>query len=481
SPLRITLSGEEAFGALSARVEGNFDLDATMVSTTRLADLNGARGLGITLGEISVDVSGTDVTVDLSNAHTVDDVATTLEAAIQTVSPTASISIDPATENRFEVVPGLGFVVTISDLVGSTTAADLGLDGVYGAAGGPGADIDPKLTEQTLVTSLTGVAAPLGTIRIANAGQTRDLDLSGATNVQDIINAVEALNLGVRVEIADGGDRLNFINELSGGEMSIGEVGGGVTATQLGVRTLAAWTRLEDFNGGLGVQIRSGSVDPVTGLPDPAADLDFRITVSDGSTIDVDLAGAQTVQDILDAVNNAATVAGTAVTASLATDGNGIRIVDGTVGVGDLSVEALNGSFAGNDLGIVGSTTGAILISEDRATVAVESVFSHLMSLRDALLSNDERGITLAADKFEADVSRLAEARANVGVRSRRVSDAVDREEDLRIQDMSLRSQVQDLDYTEASLRFTTLQQQLQAGLLTAQQVTSLSLLDFLS
>ncbi len=45
---------------------------------------------------------------------------------------------------------------------------------------------------------------------------------------------------------------------------------------------------------------------------------------------------------------------------------------------------------------------------------------------------------------------------------------------------MALRSQVQDLDYTEAAIRFTTLQQQLQAGLLTASQVTSMSLLDFL-
>ena len=103
------------------------------------------------------------------------------------------------------------------------------------------------------------------------------------------------------------------------------------------------------------------------------------------------------------------------------------------------------------------------------------------MDLRGALLADDERGITFAAERFEADISRLAEARAEVGVRSRRISDAVLRQEDLRIQDMALRSEIQDLDYTEASLRFTTLQQQLQAGLLTARQALSLSLLDFLT
>jgi len=262
--------------------------------------------------------------------------------------------------------------------------------------------------------------------------------------------------------------------------MSVAEVAGGLTATELGVRTFATWTRLDDLNDGRGIQIRSGSVDPITGLPDPAADIDFRIDLKDGSALDVDLAGAQTIGDVLDAITAAAAVASLPVTATLAADGNGITITDATVGTGDTSVTAQNGSFAAEDLGMVGSTGGATLTSEDRATVAVESVFTHLLRLRDALLTDDERGITLAAEKFDRDISGLAEARANVGVRSRRVATAVLREEDLRIQDMALRSQVQDLDYTEASLRFAMLQQQLQAGLITAQQVTSLSLLDFL-
>jgi len=237
---------------------------------------------------------------------------------------------------------------------------------------------------------------------------------------------------------------------------------------------------IDDLNNGLGIQIRTGSVDPVTGLPDPASDLDFEIELKDGSILDVDLAGAETIGDVLDAITAAATVAALPVTATRAADGNGITITDATVGVGPTAITALNGSFAAEDLGMIGSTGGATLTSEDRATVAVESVFTHLVRLRDALLTDDERGITLAAEKFDADISGLAEARANAGVRSRRVANAVNREEDLRIQDMALRSQVQDLDYTEAALRFATLQQQLQAGLITAQQVTSLSLLDFL-
>jgi len=480
NPINITLSGEDAFGALSGRVSGNFDLDPTLTSNTRLVDLNGARGLGVTLGELNIDVGGTMSTLDLSNAHTVDDIAEMLQAEIQLTDPGATVTIS-AGGDGFEIT-GNSVTITITDLTGATTAADLGLDvaGGFPAGGGVGNDIDARVTDQTLVSSLPGLTQPLGTIRLSNGGQVRDLDLSTVTTVRDLKNAVEGLGLGIRVQIADAGDRLNFINELSGGQMSVGEVAGGLTATELGIRTFAAWTRLEDLNNGLGIQIRTGSVDPVTGTPDPASDIDFQIALKDGSTLDVDLAGAETIGDVLDAITAAAAIAALPVTATLAADGNGITITDATAGVGATEITALNGSFAAEDLGMLGSTGGATLTSEDRATVAVESVFTHLLRLRDALLTDDERGITLAAQKFDADISGLAEARANVGVRSRRVATAVNREEDLRIQDMALRSQVQDLDYTEASIRFATLQQQLQAGLITAQSVTSLSLLDFL-
>ncbi len=473
--LPITVSGEDAFGALSSRVQGDHDLDPEMVSDTRLDDLNGARGLGITLGSINVDVDGTDISVDLTEAHTVQDIVDTLQAAIQAEDPGATVQIDPATQNRFEILPGAG-PITITDQATDSVAADLGLNTTFPLlGGGTGADVDPKLTEHTLISSLPGVA--LGTIRLSNMNVSRDLDLSGLTTIQEIMNAVDGLDMGIRVEIADSGDRLNFINELSGSAMSIGEVAGGTTATQLGVRSFDDDTLLADFNAGLGVNIRTGSLDPVTGLPDPAADLDVLITTRDGASFSVDFAGAVTVDDILDDINAAS--AGT-VTAALATDGNGIELTDNTVGAGTFSVEAINGSFAAEDLGILASTTGATLTGDDCATVAVESIFTHLMALRDALEGNDERGIILAGEKLEADISRSAETRAKVGVRTRRISDTVIRNEDLQIQDQGLRSEMQDLDFTDAALRFSLLQQQLQAALTTASSITNMSLMDFL-
>ncbi len=479
----VTMSGEAAFGSLSSRVKGDTDLDPLLTLDTRLADLDGGLGKGVARGSFNVDIDGSDVTVDISAAHTVQDVIDALEAAIQTVDAGASVTIDAASGNSLRVTPSAGVTVTISDLGTDGTAADLGLAGVFtGPGGGAGSDLNPRLTENTSLAALRNVTYPLGTIRLQNAGQSRDLDLSGAETVRDVINAVAGLNIGIRVEIAESGDRLNFINELSGGEMSIGEVGG-VTATELGVRSLNGSTRLSDFNDGRGVSMKTGSVDPITGLPDPAADFDFRVTLKDGRSFDVDLEGVETVDDVLANINAAATAAGITVpaefSAGLVATGNGIELTDNTVGT-TTSVTALNGSFAAQDLGILGSTTSATLTGEDRAKVAVDSVFSHLISLRDALRANDERGITLATEKLDADIARAAEARATVGVRSRRVSDGVDREEELQLQDLSLKSQLQDLDYTEAAVRFASLQQQLQAGLMTTSQISRLSLLDYL-
>jgi flagellin-like hook-associated protein FlgL len=301
--------------------------------------------------------------------------------------------------------------------------------------------------------------------------------------VRDLMNAVEALGIGVRIEIAESGDRLNAKNELSGGILSIEELSGGTTATELGIRSFHTSTLLADFNQGRGVGQVSGKSDPLTGLPDPTLNTDFRVTVKDGRSFDVDIDGATTVQDILDAINSAAAAAGLTVAefaADLASSGNGIALTDTTVGT-TTSVTDLNDSSAAFDLGILGSTSGATLTGEDRATVAVESVFSHLMALRDALLANDEGGIAFATERLDDDISRAVEARADIGVRARRIEDATTLEEDLGVQDESLRSQIRDLDYTAAAVRFTNLQQILQAGYQTTAATQRLSLLDFLS
>ena len=481
----VTIAGDKVFGALSARIEGDRDLDPDASAETLLSDLGGARGLGVRPGPISITVDSVPIEVDLSGAITVEDVRSTLEAAIQTLDPGATIDIDPTSGDRFQVTGSAGTSIVIEDSDANTAAADLGLVGTFiGGTPTLGEDLQPRLTWNTGMAALDGVTVPLGTIRLENGGQVRELDLSGVNTIADLRNQVELLDIGVRVELGESGDRISFKNELSGGSLAISEVSGGVTATQLGIRSFAGSTRLDDFNDGRGVGIVSGSVDPVTGAPDPSGDVDFSVGLHDGRSFNVDLTGAETVQDVLDALNAAAEAAGITVPgefdAGLAADGNGIELSDLTVGAADLQVTAQNGSAAAGDLGILGSSDGATLAGEDRAMVAVEGVFGHLKALRDALMADDESGIAFATQRLEADIARTIEARAEVGVRARRVEDAVSREADLRVQDLSLKSTLQDLDFTDAAIRFSQLQQQLQAGLTTAGQITSLTLLDFL-
>jgi flagellar hook-associated protein 3 FlgL len=481
--LRITMGGDEAYGALSARVEGFADLNPGLTPTTRLSDLAGARGQGIAKGSLTVTVNAVQIDVDLSEADTIGDVTSALQAAIAAQDPGATVAISSTDPSRLAITPSAGVTITVADPSVAAMAADLGLVGTYppGTAT-DGLDLDPRLTEFTELSSMGGLTLPLGTIRIQNAGQTRLVDLSSATTAGDLMRLVAETNIGVRLEIAESGDRFNMRNELSGASMSVEEVSGGTTATQLGVRSFHGTTLLADFNDGRGVGNVSGNSDPLTGLPDPSLNTDFRVTVKDGRSFDVDLDGAETVQDVLDAINAAAAAAGLTpaeFTASLKTDGNGLALADATVGT-TTSVTGLNNSTAAEDLGILGSTSGATLAGSDRATVAVDSLLTHLISLRDALKANDEAGITFATSRLDADLSRAVEARADVGVRARRITDAITREEDLTVQDQSLRSQVADTDVTEAAVRFSNLQQALTAGYQVTARTQELSLLDFL-
>ena len=478
----ITISGADAFGALSTRIEVSTDLQPQLTLETRLSDLGGAQGQGVALGmiELTMQPSGEVYSVDLAGCHTIGDVIDRFSEIAD-----VTIAIDPISSLGFNVTPPVGQSLVISQ---GPAAADLGLIGTFDdPAGTVGQGLDPRISAQTDLASLGGLSLPLGSIEITNLGQTHQLDLSSAQNVGDLIDLVAALDIGVRMEIADSGDRLNVVNQASGSQMSIGMFEGDQTVEMLGIRSLTSSTLLSDFNNGMSIGIVSGSLDATTGEPDPAANMDFRINLANGESFEVDLTGCLIVGDVLNAVNQAALDAGVLVPdefeASLVSEGNGFRFIDQTAVIGQISIEPLNGSTAIGDLGFkVGDGEGgsASLSSSDRATVAVESTFTHLMALRDALEANDERGISLATQKLETDLDRLIEVRAVVGVRSQRVSATTTRQEDLVIQYASMRSELEDLDYTEASIRFATLQQQLQAGLLTTGQLASMSLLDFL-
>lgn len=498
----ITLGGESALGGTSARVRGSADLDPQLTADTRLADLAGARGLGVTPGTIDLSVNGEPgVRIDLTSADTAGDVADAITAALRAYEADHGVVIlGPG---------GVGFSggaftidlvggpdapeVTFAEVGGGVTAQDLGLTGAFSSTSPAGQDTAPRLTWRTPVSTLSGLGGPLGSIRLTNLGRSAVIDLSGAETLEDVRNLIQGADLGVRVEINADGTGIDVLNEVAGGQaqaMSIEEVAGsGSTAARLGIRTLTFDTLLADFNDGRGVRIANGGTDPTTGLPDPARDVDFVITLGDGRTISVDLRPEDiiSVRTLVDRINAQAAAQGVNVPAEFRaglTDGpNGVSLIQNPGLGGPVTVAMANNSPAAEDLGLLSGSYDAATgnyRAEDRARVRVDSLFTALIDLRDALLANDTFGITLAGEKLEAVSERLTEARALVGARGARVDAAVRRTEDLVVLDEKMRSDLRDLDYAEASVRFGKLQLQLNAGLQVAAIAQSRTLLDYL-
>ncbi len=178
-------------------------------------------------------------------------------------------------------------------------------------------------------------------LEIVNAGVTHVVDFSAAQTVEDLLNSMNRAETGVRAQINQAGNGIDIRSRISGADFQIGEHGG-VTAEQLGVRSLSASTRLVNLNHGRGVQQADGT--------------DFIIQRRDGTELNIDLDGATTIGDVLDLINNHPQNSdpATRVVARLARNGNGIELInDGPAGTNALVVKRVPQGQAAQDLGFI--------------------------------------------------------------------------------------------------------------------------------
>jgi flagellar hook-associated protein 2 len=481
------------------------DLNPELTLDTKLDEVMGARGLAIERGEIGVSINGGDlIRVDLSGADTMRDVLASINGAIRqyeadnaaTVLGAGGVSVSG---DAISMDVAVGNTVEFADLSTGVTAQDLGLSGVsFSSTTAAGGAMDARLSWRTPVSAMAGLTGALGSLRISNAGRTATVNLSGATNLGDVRSLIEGAELGVRVKINDAGTGIDLVNELStesSRSLSVSEVaGGGSTATMLGIRSLTSSTRIADFNFGAGVEIVDNVTNPVTGAVDPALSSDLVIVLGNGAgtrlTVDLRPQDMTDVGTVLARINSqiqaglaAAGLPGTALTAGLSATTNGISLTQDASFTGAIRVEKLNNSAAAEHLGLTTGTYdggSATLTGEDRAKVRVESLFTHLMDLREALRTNSVNGIRLAAEGIEESIGSLSELRGLVGSYVQRVESAAEREVDRQTMDLAVRSELRDTDYAEASVRFSLLQTQLQAGLQATSAAGRLSLLDYL-
>ncbi len=158
-------------------------------------------------------------------------------------------------------------------------------------------------------------------LRIVQGEEVANVDLTAATTVGEALAAIklqtEAAGVHVLADITEDGTGLTIRGRVSGVDFSIGEAGG-TTAADLGVSTLPATTRLEDLNGGAGI--------PTGPLPDGPGPL--VITRRDGTDVSVNLSAAETIEDVLAAIN---LVEPGVLTARLSDAGNGITLADAQI------------------------------------------------------------------------------------------------------------------------------------------------------
>ncbi len=460
----FTISGMEFFSAVSTEVQGWSDLDQALTLDTRIADLAGATGQGISLGRVLVTNGPTSSEIDLSGAATIGDVIDRLNAEmpppLQAALTTTGIQIVPA---------GLGPAqITVTDVEGGSSATDLGIfsnDPLPVVLGG---DLNPRLTPRTTLASLyasTGVSLADGII-ITNGGQTATIDFSGAETLEDVMNRIDQADVGVLVEINDDGTGLNVRSRISGATLTIGE-NGGTDATELGIRSMFGGTRLADLNQGRGVATVEGD--------------DFRITTADGTSIDVDLDALDLTTATLDdlvALLNAQ--GGGAITAGLTSSGNGLTITDNTAGAGTLSISKLNLSPAIDDLGLNAESVGGVLLGEDVNGAVVDGPFAALIALRDALEADDTRAIDAAAERVASALTGMQRIQGQLAAKAQSMLARETRLESERTAAELLLSDVRDTDMTEALVSFQQLQTALQANMQTAGPIMSLSLLNYL-
>lgn len=326
-------------------------------ASTALSAVNDGRGIRkASVGnDIAITAGGTTYNIALSSAKNLGDVFDLIKTG---TSGAVTASIDPGS-NGIKLT-GSG-TITVADLGDSKAATDLGIAGTGSGtiSGGP---ILAGINT-VLVSSLNGGSGfNLGSIQITNAaGVGATVNLSGATNVQDVLDRISNSGINVKADLNASGNGIQVTDSSGGtvGPLTIAE-SGGTTAADLGLLGTAAagtntisganlqrqWvtqnTLLSDYNGGKGVSPGS-----------------FQITSSKGTTATINLATGTkfTLGDVINDIN----ARGIGVTASINAHGDGLLLTDTAGGGLKLKVQDLDGTSA-SDLNIAGTSTNGTTI-----------------------------------------------------------------------------------------------------------------------
>jgi flagellar hook-associated protein 2 len=330
-------------------------------SQTLLSQLNG--GQGVQSGEFRItDGSGQSAVINTSDAVTLDDVVNDINSA-------GNISVKASLTDTGIVLTdtsGGSGQLQVQDLSGGTAAQSLGIAGsgtgsIIGSAinyigndtplsslndgRGVNAGDANALTYSTPISELNdgnGISTASGTTDFKvtlSSGKTFSVSVGAAQDLSDVIADINSAGgTSISAQISTSGQGLELTDNSGGtGTFSVTAVNGSQAAADLGI-------------------LGSSTDGVITGSA--ISTPDFQVTLASGASYDVSLGSAQTVGDLLSAINT--DTDGNA-TASIAANGQSIQIVDNTSGTGTFGISNVNGSTAATDLGIAISGTGGIL------------------------------------------------------------------------------------------------------------------------
>ena len=355
--------GSHIFGALSAQVLGSADLTPITARDTRLADLHG--GEGIFKGRIAVSDGTNTSIVDLSLAETLGDVADLIQASppqgrtlnVRVTSEGLFIDIDDTPSTN----------LTIREVSGGTTAADLGILQTFSAGNGPiiGTDLDPRLIPTTSLVNILGVRASAS---LNSAGQNNGILFEAST--------LGPANNGVAIQYVDD-SKLQAAPGLTAGNET-------VTYSQVPVAARAA-VPFSGFNNNLLLTANTPGTDfnnvEIRVVDAGAIGNNALVTydsVSKILEIGIDTTGMTEVQRVITKINAEGTFTA-AYDASNPADGG--YLATATIPASDAGVLTTNTTNSGGNAGTIfvniqtGGTTANDVIAALQANAQVAAQF----------------------------------------------------------------------------------------------------------
>jgi flagellar hook-associated protein 2 len=334
--------------------------DGNTTKYLKIEDITGhaARGLGIDGESEYGKISGDEILkVDTAGA---------VIAAINYATGNDG-SVAAAIDGTRLVIDG-GASLELAALNGSQALYDLGFSEGTQEGAVSGRRVIGGIDSVLLSTLNGGSGFEGGRINIQVGGDSVTIDLTGTETLQQVIDrisqAADAEGLGIEVGCDHTGTRLVFESIDGVSAISISDVPGyGTFAVDTGLaqteptvrlcsdnlqrRYISEAMPLEDLNNGGGVTLGT-----------------IRLTNSRGlsATVDLTTGTVETLQDVIDRINNARISSGESlgVIARVNGTGDGLLVEDTAGGELDLQIEDVTGTTA-SDLNLLGASQGGVI------------------------------------------------------------------------------------------------------------------------